>query len=94
MYICTERENRERSIVALNSCKIKLNQSQSAATLEGPEKTSTYFAQCETMFLVQSEATAIKFLKRENITDDHIYIVIIGDPLKLENIHKNEDFGR
>jgi len=91
MYICVERENKERSIASLDSCKMKLNQSQSMATLEGPEKTSSYFSSCETMFLVKTEIEAIKFLKREELPSDSVCLTIIGAPSKLENIgHPNE----
>ena len=65
MFICTERENKERSIASLNSCKIKLNKKGNMVTLEGPEKTSLYFGPIETIFLIKSEEIAINFLKRK-----------------------------
>lgn len=93
MYICTERDNKERSIVSLDSCKMKLNKKKSMATLEGPEKSSIYFAHMETMFLVKTEIEAVKFLKREFLPIDSVYLTIIGEPSKLDNVGDKEEIS-
>jgi len=90
MFICVERENKERSIVSLYSCKIKLNKSGNMVTLEGPEKTSIYFGPIETIFLIKSEEVAINFLKRKSISFRDIHLTIIGEPSKLEGIKEND----
>lgn len=86
MYICIEREDKERSFLALNSCKIKMNKNKSMVTIEGPYKSSSYFSIVETIFLVKSEEIAIRFLRRKNILMDCIHLTIIGDVSKLKNI--------
>ena len=91
MYICVERENKERSVLSTGSCKVKMNKTGSMVTLEGPEKTSSYFAQPETIFLVKTETEAFKFLKREKLIKDSVYLTIIGDPSKLNGIVDNEE---
>ena len=90
MFICIERENKERSIVSLNSCKVKKNITGSMVTIEGPEKSSSYFATCETIFLVKSEEIAFRFLNRDKILLEAVHLTIIGDVSKLEGIDSGE----